>query len=291
MFLRLYLKAIQNIIFGLDREAETNELMSVISDMLYVNFHANTTRVTLVLGFNNSFTARLNKSKRAWFNSQIIEMISKVRNDSDAKARKDMLSNLVCFEYDDGSTLSDAEIIDHIMTVIVAGHETNANQTSLLVELLAHHPEEQELLAENLDDEDAYERAVKESFRIDPTVRNIQKLIADDFDLLDFSFKAKDLIMVSPYLVHMNQEVWENPHKFDPKRFRSKVSEYAWLPFGTGVHRCLGARMVPQQISITARELLRRFVINPAHDKETVVTRGVISAPKYGGEVLVADRK
>ncbi len=170
----------------------------------------------------------------------------------------DIVSALVSATGEDGSTLSDQEIRDEVVTLLMAGHETTANALTWTLHLLGEHPEVAERLRSELATElgDAlptfdvlprltYTRAVvTESMRLYPPAWIIGRTVTESFALGDWQVPAGALVGVSPYVQHRRAEWFPEPLRFDPERWldarRTAVPKHAYLPFGLGPRSCIG---------------------------------------------------
>lgn len=288
VLLNIYQLVIKRMIFGDDRDHLSNEVIKNLSNLLDISFHLSPVMATIALNFDNTFTDIYTKKLTNKFDNSIYKAIDEIRKESNLEDRLDIVSRLICSEDFYGNKLTNKQIRDHLITIIVAGHESNSTQTSFLLEQLAHNKNIQEAARE---DNDLLERSIKETMRLKPGLRYAQKVVKNDFELLDFNLKAGQIIMIGLYLIHLNESVWSDPFKFNPERFVNPLEDnYAWIPFGVGVHRCLGSRLAPLQIATVTKELLQKYEFIPIHKEERVMNRAQLSAPQHGAELLVKVR-
>jgi cytochrome P450 len=189
---------------------------------------------------------------------------------------QDMFSQICRATSEDGSLLSDGEIIDHMNFLMMAAHDTITSSASSLVMLLGRNPEWQEKLRDEMNSigvngEDLpYEKindlvltdyAFKEALRMVPPVPSLPRRAVKDFKFGGYDFKAGTYIGVSPSFTHQMAEYWPDPDSFDPMRFEPEQvaarHKYAWVPFGGGAHMCLGLHFAYMQIKILMWHLLR----------------------------------
>ncbi len=193
-----------------------------------------------------------------------------------AGTAQDMFSQICRAENEDGSLLSDGEIIDHMNFLMMAAHDTITSSATSLVMLLGRHPEWQaklreEMTAIGVNGEDLpYEKlndlvladyAFKEALRLIPPVPSIPRRAVKDFEFRGRHFKAGTYVGVSPGFTHQMEEHWPHAAEFDPLRFEPEQvkmrHKYAWVPFGGGAHMCLGLHFAYMQIKILLWHMLR----------------------------------
>ena len=174
---------------------------------------------------------------------------------------------LLLARHEDGSPMSDAEIRDELLTLLVAGHETTATALSWAIERLVRHPEKLERLrTETLAGEDAYLTAtIQETLRLRPVIVVVIRKLTEPIELGGYELPAGVSVTPSIHLVHRNPEVYTEPDRFLPERFlENPPGTYTWIPFGGGIRRCLGAAFAQFEMQVVLRELVRRHTIEPA---------------------------
>ena len=209
----------------------------------------------------------------------------------DVSERQDILSLLMGATHDDGSPLSDQELRDELLTLLVAGHETTANALAWAGERLARHPAKLARLAEEArDGSDSYTKAViQETLRLRPVISVVQRVVKTTVTIAGYELEPGDIVVPSIYLVNRRPDVYRNPSDFEPERFLDNPpGTYTWIPFGGGVRRCLGAAFAQQEMQIVLAELATRATIHPIRRaSEPVMRRAVTETPRYNAEVLV----
>lgn len=190
-----------------------------------------------------------------------------------------ILSRLVKFN-ESNPTMSDQQLRDEVVTMLLAGHETTSSTLCWVFYNLAQHSEWQEQLAQEAQDvlsDDAINlesinRLVKtkafiqESMRLFPTVANLDRQATDD-DMLDgFEIKKKTTVNISIYMVHRHPEFWENPLVFDPNRFLGerleKIHPYSYLPFGRGPRACIGELLATVETQLIVAFTLKKMKVS-----------------------------
>jgi cytochrome P450 len=218
--------------------------------------------------------------------------ISERRVAEDLAERGDILSMLVAARHEDGSPMSDAEIRDELLTLLVAGHETTATALSWAMERLVRHPEKLERLrAEALAGEDAYLTAtIQETLRLRPVIVVVIRKLTEAVELGGHRLPAGASVVPSIHLVHRDPAIYPEPERFLPERFLdSSPGTYTWIPFGGGVRRCLGAAFAQFEMAVVLRELVRRrevAAVDPA--PERVFRRAITETPRHDAEVVLS---
>jgi len=214
--------------------------------------------------------------------------ISATRADPALEQRDDILAMLVRARDENGAGLSDQELRDELVTLIVAGHETTATAIAWGVELLAHSPSVAQR-ARNGDD--AYMDAlVKEVLRMRaPSPVGAARYALEPFTLGPWTIPPDVGLLVDAHGIHHDPAVYPLPEAFRPERFLEESADgYAFLPFGGGAHRCLGAALAQLELKVVLRELLMRFEFAPVSPElAPPVARGPMIAPRGGGRVRI----
>lgn len=218
----------------------------------------------------------------------LFEHITATRVDPRLLEREDILAMMVLAHDEDGVGLSDEELRDELITLITAGHETTATAIAWGVELLAHDPAVVERAREG--DEQYLEALVKEILRIrSPVPVGGARYVLEPFVIGRWTIPPQVAILVDAYGVHHDPEVYPRPEAFRPERFLDEPPDgYAFLPFGGGAHRCLGAALALLEIKVVLREILTRFEFAPiSNELARPVARGPMVAPRGGARVRV----
>jgi len=224
----------------------------------------------------------------------IYEEIRARRDAPDLAERDDVLSLLLQARHDDGSPMTDRELRDELMTLLVAGHETSATALAWALEALTHHPAALERLRDEVDaGEDAYlDAVVKETLRLRPVIALVLRRLIEPMEIGGHMLPAGVNVAPCIYLLHRRADVYDEPRAFRPERFLEKPpGTYTWIPFGGGVRRCLGASFAQFEMKVVLRELVARLDIRAARaEPERRMRRAIVFAPHRGGEVVVTPR-
>jgi cytochrome P450 len=221
----------------------------------------------------------------------IYREIRERRGAEDLAERDDVLSMMIGATHEDGSPMSDEEMRDELLTLLVAGHETTATSLAWAVERLTRHPEKLERLrAEVLEDRDEYLTAtIQETLRLRPVISIVLRKLTEPVQIGGHELPAGISVAPSVYLVHRNPEIYPEPQRFLPERFLdTPPGTYTWIPFGGGVRRCLGASFAQFEMAVVLKELVKRHRIRPADPRpERIFRRAITETPRHNARVVL----
>jgi cytochrome P450 len=221
----------------------------------------------------------------------IYDLIADRRAAGELSERVDILSLLMQARHEDGSPMSDHELRDELVTLLVAGHETTATALAWAVERLVRHPEKLDRLAADVAaGEDAYLKAViLETLRLRPVISIVNRTLKAPFEVGGYTLPAGVKVAPCIYLVHRRADVYPEPERFLPERFLERPpGTYTWIPFGGGVRRCLGGAFAQFEMEVVLRELVSRATIRPVRPRsERVFRRAITETPRHDAEVVV----
>lgn len=203
----------------------------------------------------------------------------------------DICSLLVGVRFEDGSGMTDREIRDQLMTLLLAGHETTATGLAWALDLLTRHPAEMDRA--RVDGEPYVRAIVSESLRLRPVVPLAGRRLATDLVADGVTLPAGTDVTPSIWLAHTRPEAYPDPYAFRPERFVERPpATYTWIPFGGGVRRCLGAAFAEMEMRIVLTEILRRFDLRAGASRaESVARRNVTFSPRHGTRVIATPRR
>ena len=194
---------------------------------------------------------------------------------------QDMFSQFATATHEDGSLMPVDEVVDHMIFLMMAAHDTITSSATSLVWLLAKNPEWQDKLRaealavtggagrpvayDDLGKLELTEMAFKEALRLIPPVPSLPRRAMRDFEFGGYRIPAGTGVGISPSAVHMDPAHWPDPQRFDPLRFTPELSakrhKYAWVPFGGGAHMCIGLHFAYMQIKVLMAQILTRYQI------------------------------
>jgi cytochrome P450 family 135 len=225
---------------------------------------------------------------------QIYAEIAERRAADDLEQRDDILSALMLGRFEDGEGMSDAELRDQLMTLLLAGHETTATALAWTFDLLLRHPRELQRLRDSLEqwEEDYLRATIGESLRLRPVVPLAGRRLATELVADGLTLPAGTDVTPAIWLTHTRADVYPEPFVFRPERFLDEPPDtYAWIPFGGGVRRCLGGAFAEFEMRIVLREVLTRCELRKADPKpERIRRRNITFSPKQGTPVVLTAR-
>jgi cytochrome P450 len=232
--------------------------------------------------------------KRRRFDAIIASLIAEARADPAIEGRKDVLALLLQARYEDGHPISDEHITDELLTLVGSGHETTASSLAWAFERLRRHPE---LLARLTDEVDAggsdlRQATIWEVQRTRPVLDGTTRRTKTRIRLGDWVLPEGTNIIVSIKLAHESEESFPDAASFNPDRYvGTNAKPVAWIPFGGGVNRCVGAAFANMESDIVLRTVLREFRFAPTDEPgERARWRGVATVPSRGARAVVHRR-
>jgi len=214
-----------------------------------------------------------------------------------AERGDDILSLLFEAETEDGERMTDQELRDELLTLVLAGHETTANSLAWAFERLLRHPGAYDRLrdvARSGDDPDGYlEATIHETMRARPVIPVIGRRVTVPWQLGQYRMPADSAILMSILLLHHRGDVYPDPFSFRPERFvGAKPGTYTWIPFGGGIRRCLGAALAMAEQRVVLSTIARRTDLEAAGPRpERARHRNVTMIPAQGARVIMRSRR
>ncbi len=286
---RLTLEVILRTVIGVRDESRLATLRAALSPMLEIGSPlALIPPPRLLLRFG---MWRRRAQRRAAALALLTDEITRCRADLRLAQRTDALAMMVNSVDGAGAPMADDELLDQLVTLLLAGHDTTASALSWVFERLTRHPallRRTALAAE--DGDDAWLNAVcKESLRVRPVVFEFGRKLTAPVQLAGHRIPAGVILTPSINLVHHGSRHYPDPEEFRPQRFLDQRPDpVVWLPFGGGVRRCLGATFAQVEMRIVLREVLRRVELSPTTaPDEPVRPRHVTMVPRQGAMVTV----
>ncbi|HEX8648412.1 MAG TPA: cytochrome P450 [Thermoleophilaceae bacterium] len=284
------LEVIMRTVFGVDEADRLDRLRAALLGLL--EWTTSRSRLFMVAGLGQQ---RVGRSRllglartRAAVDELVYDEIRRRRDDPTAPERDDVLSLLVQARDEDGEPMTDAEIRDELMTLLVAGHETTATALAWALEQLARNPDVLARLGEG-EDEEYLDAVVYETLRLRPVIVAVVRRLKEPLELGDWRLPAGVTVSPCVYLVHRDPAIYPEPEAFRPERFLdSPPGTYTWIPFGGGVRRCLGASFAQLEMKTVLATILRHARLRPtAEPPERIVRRAITFVPERGGRVVL----
>jgi cytochrome P450 len=208
----------------------------------------------------------------------------------------DMLGLLLVARNPDGSRMSDRQVRDNLVSVLIAGHETTASELAWAFQLLAHNPAVQDRLADELADDPASEylaATVHEVLRHRPVfLFAAPRAVVQSIEIGGWTYPPPVQLLGCIYLLHHNPALYPDPHEFRPERFlAAPPAPRAWLPWGGGRRRCIGQHLAMLQMQTVLRAALSIRRVLPAGPRmERAHWRTVLVAPHAGSRIVLHER-
>ena len=219
------------------------------------------------------------------------------RRAADLGERRDILSLLLQARTEEGEALSDKELRDELLTLVLAGHETTANSLAWAWERLLRTPAAHEALLEAVRSggrtEERVEATIVESMRSRPVVPLIGRRVTVPWRLGEYAVPADTPVAMSILLVHHREDLYPEPFEFRPERWLGghKPGTYEWIPFGGGIRRCLGAALAMAEQRVVLTAMARRLDLEADRpEPERALHRNVTMIPARGARVVVRAR-
>jgi cytochrome P450 family 135 len=229
---------------------------------------------------------------RAALDEFIYEEIRLRRAEPGHEERDDVLSLLMGARDEDGEPMSDQELRDEMVTVLGAGHETTATGLAWAVERLVRNPAALAKLRDSLaaGDEEYLNATVKETLRARPVIVDVARKLKAPATIGGYELPAGQFVLPAIAALHYRADLFPGPEQFRPERFlEGKADNYAWIPFGGGIRRCIGAAFAEYEMRTILREFVERAELRPVtQEPERVKVRNITLAPAKGTRVILA---
>jgi cytochrome P450 len=281
------LEVIMRIVFGVTDEERGNALRPLLTRLVKVG-------PTVFLGWLYPKLQRVGPWRRfAMLRDDVDRLlyaeIADRRRQPDLDGRTDVLSKLLVAAPEQ----SDEELRDHLITLLLAGHETTASSLAWAFHDLARLPDVLARVqrAADEDDREYLEATVKEAMRRRPVIRNVARRLNAPARVAGYDLPAGIVVFPSILLVHRTPRLWPSPVDFRPERFlEGNPPPATWIPFGGGIRRCLGAGLAMVEAQAVLQTVLRHVDIAPVGRPEPSRTRNITTVPALGARLRVTPR-
>ena len=289
------LEIILRVVFGLERGAQ----LEYMRERLVALLDAATSPLGFLRLLPRNPLGRLSPERRfeetlAAVDDALFEEIRTRRAAPDLAERDDIFSLLAQARDEDGQPLTDRELRDELITLLIAGHETTATGLAWACERLVRTPHAlARVEAEAASGDSEYTDAVvNETLRLRQPIPVVARKTKAPYELMGHDLPVGTVIAPCIYLVHRRPDVYPDPYAFRPERFLERPPEtYTWLPFGGGVRRCIGARFAQYEMRVVLHAVVERLRLSADDSSaERVRRRSIVLAPGRGGRVVVAPR-
>ena len=287
----LTLEIILRVVFGVAEGPRLDELRALLTRIVDIG-------VLELSGWQSETLRRLGPWRRYRLAQDRVDHllyaeIADRRRAGDLEGRSDVLSRLLTVPGQD-DRLSDEELRDQLITLLLAGHETTATALAWSFHELARDPARQRRAIEAADagDEKYLEAVAKEAMRLHPVISEVARRLTKDIEIGGYRIPAGHTVMPSIGLVHGDPRHHEDPAAFRPERFLDGgPASGTWFPFGGGVRRCLGAGFSLLEATIVLKAVLTRFALEPGGQRtERARPRHITMIPGRGARISVIPR-
>jgi cytochrome P450 len=287
---RITLAVIMRAVFGVHDEERLRRFEGLIDDFARrVGLVASIPPLRRNLGRLSPW-GRFVRSRQA-LDAFIYEEIALRRAEVDQEERDDVLSLLLGARDEEGTAMSDRELRDEMVTVLGAGHETTATGLAWAIERLTHSPAVLAKLRDSLaaGEEDYLGATVKETLRARPVIVDVGRKLTAPATIAGHDLRAGSFVLAAIAALHYREDTFPEPERFRPERFLdAKTDNYAWIPFGGGVRRCIGAAFAEYEMRTILREFVERAELRAADPApEKVKIRNITLVPAKGARVVL----
>jgi cytochrome P450 len=287
------------------------EEANAISDALHVANEITAKRLWEMTRLGEILPTRENRAYNGAANTldRIVSRIINERRKSDVR-QDDLLGVLIdARDADTDEAMSDKQLRDEVLTLLLSGHETTAVALSWAFLLLAQNPAVlermrdeadtvlagREPVAEDVRQLEYTKRVVQEVARLKPPIWWVARTAISDDNIAGEPIKAGTTVLISQYLIHRNPSVWEDPERFDPDRFEPEQSvrrsKFAYLPFGAGPRVCVASAFATMEMQFLLAMMQRRFDVKITSDLEPELSNLITLRPKYDIMAKVSPRR
>ena len=297
------LEVIMSGVFGIEGRPAPGSAEDQMRDTIRRLLRATTRPWFAVVEFRNASRAEPTGVLRRMLDvidHQLYAMIGRRRAPAASELtgeRTDVLSLLLQARDERGEPLTDRELRDELLSLVLAGHETTAHSLAWIFERLLRTPGAYERLRElvragGAESEAYVEATIHEGMRNRPVIPLIARMVKRPWRLGDYVVPAGTPVAVSIVALHHREDVYPEPLAFRPERFIGhKPGTYTWIPFGGGIRRCLGASLAMAEQRVVLTAIARRTDLRaPDLAPERARQRNVTTIPSHGARVI-ADRR
>jgi cytochrome P450 family 135 len=225
----------------------------------------------------------------------LLSEIARQRRDPALPEREDILALLLQARDENDKSMTDRELRDELVTLLLAGHETTATALAWAFDYLIRDQNALERLTEECraDAGDEYlDAVVQEVLRLRPPIAFVDRRLVTPVELGGHRLPAHTIVAPCIYLAQRRPDLYPEPAAFRPERFLEHPPEtYSWLPFGGGIRRCVGASFATFEMKVVLRTILRRARLRRASDAaEPAMRRAIVLAPRRGTRAVLEER-
>ena len=243
----------------------------------------------------------------------VAERREKIKKDKSFSG-EDLLSKLIRVQADDGSTMTDKQLRDEIITILIAGHETTSNALTWTYYLLSQNPKVERKVFDEIDSVlggdsgefkqpsiadlpklDYVEKVFREAMRLYPPVWTMGRFVQNDYALGGYTLPKGSSLMFSQYVMHHSSKYYDNPETFDPDRwteeFKMHLPRFSYFPFGGGIRGCVGEPFAWQEGILLLATISSYWSMRLAPNQRVKLQPGITLSPKNGIKMKLKSRR
>jgi cytochrome P450 len=231
----------------------------------------------------------------------IADELTRRRAQADLASRTDILSLLMQARDEQGEAMSDDELRDELVTLLLAGHETTATSVAWAIERLVRHPTQLERLVAEIDATpgggEYMTAVVNETLRVRPVVPIVARTLMSELDVDGRTLPPGTRVTPSIYLTNRSPRVYDDPARFMPERFLDGAPDtFSWIPFGGGIRRCIGASFAQLEMRLMLATILAELTPSLPPGRrvradERNRRRAITLVPSRGARVVWRERR
>ncbi len=202
---------------------------------------------------------------------------------------EDVLAMMLAARDEAGQPMTDVEVRDQLVTLLLAGHETTATALAWTFDRLLAHPSVYERLRSELaaGNDEYLDAVIRETLRVRPILPLIGRYVGKPYQLGRWTLPAGTRVAPSIYLLGRRPDAYPEPERFMPERWLgAKPDPYTWIPFGGGTRRCIGMAFAQFEMRIVLQTIIPRVPLSAVGGDARVVRRGITLAPEGGTRVV-----
>ena len=299
----LAVRVIMQTMFGVDATETAEEITTALNAIMLQYLDRAEMFYLLPTWLPTSVNWRANQAKKRL--NEIVEDIVEQRKQ---QTKKDILSTMLTAEDEAGNKLSDKELRDEVITLLIAGHDTTANALAWTLMLVAQNPEvEAKLVAEvgsvlqnrlptihDLSKLPYIEMVLKESMRLHPPAWILGRELIQDCRIGNYNFTRGTVVYCSQWTLHRDSRWFDRPEQFDPDRWANNLEQRlprcAYFPFGAGARVCIGKAFSMMEATLILAMVIQKFHLTLVSDRPIELLPSFTLRPKQGIKMKIASK-
>lgn len=304
--MKLTLSVVGDALFSSDVSTRADEVGQALSDVLEITNLRFESIFVPPKFFPTPQNLRFHRALEV-LDALVAEIVA-ARRAAPTEEKHDLLAMLMEAKFEDGGGMSDKQLRDEVMTMVLAGHETTANALTWAFYLLSTHPEVERKLAHevatalqgkaptlaDLPKLPYTKQVMEEAMRLYPPAWAIGRQTIEDDEIGGYRIPKKTDVMLMPFITHRDPRFWDNPEGFDPDRFlpenAAKRHKFAYFPFAAGPRMCIGSAFAMMEMQLVLAMVVQKFRVDLVPGQVVVPEPRVTLRPKDGLLVTLKPR-